>query len=297
MSEIQWKQITIEDRTIINEYYRKAQLRGCEFTFANNLLWSPHYKTRYAVVEHMLVFISSEENMSVTFPLGEGREKEALEVLISYFSKKKTPFKMHGVTPEQFQKLEILYPGKFQIEYNRDLADYIYESEKLITLSGKKLHSKRNHLNRFMEEHQNWQYETITAVNKPECMEMAKQWRKLNGCEDDPEKEAEFCVTLKALEKMEELELKGGLIRLDGEVIAFSLGEQVCHDTFVVHIEKAYAHIQGAYPIINQQFAAHEAVSYQYVNREEDMGVEGLRKAKLSYRPAFLQEKGLVTLK
>lgn len=88
-----------------------------------------------------------------------------------------------------------------------------------------------------------------------------------------------------------------GLIRLDGEVIAFSIGEPVCNDTFVVHIEKAYAHIQGAYPIINQQFAEHEAAGYFYVNREEDVGAEGLRKAKLSYRPVFLQEKGLVTLK
>ncbi len=297
MSEIQWKQITMEDKALINGYYEKEQSRSCEFTFANNLLWSPHYKTRYGIVENMLVFISPEEKFSVSFPLGDGNIKEALEVLFSYFEEMGKPFRMHLVTPEQFQKLEALYPGKFQIEYDRDAADYVYESEKLITLSGKKLHSKRNHLNRFKEEHPGWQYESITAENKQECMEMAEKWRELNGCEEDEGKEAEFCVTLNALKDMESLGLKGGLIRLDGEVIAFSLGEPVCKDTFVVHIEKAYAHIQGAYPIINQQFAEHEAAGYQYVNREEDVGVEGLRKAKLSYRPAFLQEKGLVTLK
>lgn len=295
MSEIEWKQITMEDESLIKSYYEKEQSRSCEYTFANNLLWYPHYKTRYAVIEDMLVFISSEEKFSVSFPLGDGNRKRVMEVLFSYFEEMGRPFRMHMVTPDQFQKLEALYPGKFQIEYDRDAADYIYESEKLITLSGKKLHSKRNHLNRFKEEHANWQYESITVENKQECLEMAEKWRELNGCEENEEKEAEFCVTLNALKNMERLGLRGGLIRMDGEVIAFSLGEPVCKDTFVVHIEKAYAHIQGAYPIINQQFAEHEAADYQYVNREEDVGAEGLRKAKLSYRPAFLQEKGLVT--
>jgi hypothetical protein len=101
-------------------------------------------------------------------------------------------------------------------------------------------------------------------------------------------------VTLNALAHLEELELKGGLIRLDGEVIAFTLGEPICEDTFVVHIEKAFADIQGAYPMINQQFVEHECSDYQYINREEDTGAEGLRKAKLSYRPVFLVEKGKV---
>lgn len=118
-------------------------------------------------------------------------------------------------------------------------------------------------------------------------------------CEIDVEKRDEMCVTLNALRLMEELRLKGGLLRTDpqGEVIAFTIGESLNADTFVVHIEKAYAEIQGAYPMINQQFVIHEAQDYQYVNREEDTGSEGLRRAKLSYRPAFLVEKGRVTLR
>ena len=126
---------------------------------------------------------------------------------------------------------------------------------------------------------------------------MAQEWRKQNGCDDDPEKSAEFCVTLRALRELERLDLTGGLIRAGGKVVACSIGEELCEDTFVVHIEKAYADIQGAYPVINQQFVLHEASQYRYINREEDTGAEGLRKAKLSYYPAFLQEKGIVTLK
>lgn len=176
-------------------------------------------------------------------------------------------------------------------------SDYVYESEKLISLSGKKLHGKRNHINNFIKAYPDYQYERINGENREECIELAQNWRKENGCDSDPEKNEEFCVTLRALKELEDLNLTGGLIRADGRVVAFSIGEKLCNDTFVVHIEKAYADIQGAYPIINQQFVLHEAADYRYINREEDTGAEGLRKAKLSYYPVFLQEKGVVTTK
>ena len=101
-------------------------------------------------------------------------------------------------------------------------------------------------------------------------------------------RDAEFFALYK------ELGLKGGVLKADGKIVAFTVGEPVSDDTFVVHIEKAFADIDGAYPMINQQFVQHECMEYEYVNREEDTGAEGLRKAKLSYRPAFLEEKGIV---
>ena len=174
-------------------------------------------------------------------------------------------------------------------------GDYVYESEKLATLSGKKLHGKRNHINKFKQVNEDWSYEKITKENIEECFQMALQWRIENGCEADEEKNAEMCVTLNSLRLYEELELTGGLLRVNGKVVAFTLGEEVSDDTFVVHIEKAFAEIQGAYPMINQQFVEHECMKYKYINREEDTGAEGLRKAKLSYRPVFLVEKGTVT--
>ncbi|MBO6015967.1 MAG: DUF2156 domain-containing protein [Lachnospiraceae bacterium] len=293
---IDWKEITLKDKELIRSFYQKEQPRSCELTFANNILWSSIYQMRYAIVEGALVFGGSMTQQSVSFPIGREHIKEALDELLAYFEQEGKPFRMHLVTKEQFEILQSYYPGKFQIAYDRDVADYVYETEKLITLSGKKLHSKRNHINRFLEEHENWSFEFISAENKQECLEMAEKWRDLNGCDDDPEKSQELCVTMNAIRNMEELGLTGGLIRLDGKVIAISLGEQCSDDTFVVHIEKAFADIQGAYPIINQQFAKHVAAGYRYVNREEDTGAEGLRKAKLSYRPAFLQEKGIVTL-
>ena len=175
------------------------------------------------------------------------------------------------------------------------MADYVYETEKLATLAGKKLHGKRNHINKFMKLYPDWSYESIDDGNVEECFQMALKWRNLNGCDDDTEKNAEMCVTLNSLRLYKELGLRGGILRVNGEIAAFSLGEPVCSDTFVVHIEKAFADIEGAYPMINQQFVQHECMDYTYVNREDDAGSEGLRKAKLSYRPAFMVDKGIVT--
>lgn len=194
-------------------------------------------------------------------------------------------------------QMETWYPGQFQIEYLRDEADYVYEMEKLSTLAGKKLHGKRNHINKFKTLYPDWNYEPITSENVEECFQMALEWRNENGCEEDLEKNAEMCVTLNFLRLFKELGMKGGLIRVDKKVVAFCVGEPVCKDTFVVHVEKAFAEVEGAYPMINQQFVQHECTDYLYVNREEDTGAEGLRKAKLSYHPAFLVEKGIVTRK
>ena len=130
-----------------------------------------------------------------------------------------------------------------------------------------------------------------------ECFKMAMKWRNLNGCEDgDEEKRLEVCVTMNALRLMKELHLTGGCLRVNGEVVAFTLGERLSSDTFVVHIEKALADVEGAYTMINQQFVLHEMEGFTYVNREEDTGDEGLRQAKLSYKPVFMVEKGVMTL-
>lgn len=300
MEESQFKKAEIEDRDVISHYLDHHTSRSCERTFANVFLWSRQYPVSWAVIEDTLVFKSEdEEHVSFAFPAGSDENvKKVLEQMEEYSHAKGFPFSMYCVTPDNFEKLESWYPGRFQIDYIRDDADYVYETEKLATLSGKKLHSKRNHVNKFKTVYEGrWAYEALGGENVEECFQMALRWRRDNGCNDDEEKNAEMCVTLNALRLFEELGLTGGILRVDGEIVAFTIGEPVCHDTFVVHIEKAYAEIPGAYNMINQQFVEHECMDYKYVNREEDTGAEGLRKAKLSYRPAFLVEKGNVTEK
>lgn len=295
MEEIQFKRPELEDRELLHSFFKKYPSRSCEKTFANAYLWSRHYRVKYAIVEHTLVFKSESKGIAFSYPIGEPEDvRRALDFLKQYTGERNLPFVLYNVTENQFSQLEEWYPGRFEIEYDRDIADYVYESEKLATLSGKKLHAKRNHINKFKATFEDWSYETLTEDNIEECFQMALKWREQNGCEEDEEKNAEMCVTLNSLRLREELELTGGILRVNGEVIAFTIGEPISEDTFVVHIEKAYADIQGAYPMINQQFVEHECMKYKYINREEDTGAEGLRKAKLSYRPAFLVEKGVV---
>lgn len=295
--EIPFKKIELEDKSVIDRYLKKKTYRSCELIFSNVYLWSRYYPTDFAVVEDALVFRSRREDggFSITFPAGEEENiRRALDVMFRVFAEEKRPVRMHLVQEQEFELLEQWYPGRFSITYDRDAADYVYETEKLTTLAGKKLHGKRNHINNFKKQYPNWSYERITEANQEDCFQMAMKWRQDHECEYDEEKRDEMCVTLNALRLISELELVGGLLRVDGEVVAFTIGEPLNPDTFVVHIEKAFPDMQGAYPMINQQFVEHEAQDFRYVNREEDTGSEGLRKAKLSYRPAFLVNKGLV---
>lgn len=297
MNDIEFHYPSLEDKEQIQSYYRKYMGRSCENTFANVYLWAKHYQSRYAVIENTIVFLNEAQGSpSFSFPVGEKEDiKRAVEFLTNYSKERKAPIRFYCVTREEFALLEEWWPGRFSIEYDRDGADYIYEAEKLATLSGKKLHGKRNHINRFMQTYENWSYETLGDENVEDCFQMALAWRNQNGCDDDPEKNAELCVTMNSLRLYKELELTGGVLRVDGRVVAFCVGEPVGQDTFVVHVEKAFSDVDGAYPMINQQFVIHECKEYQYINREEDMGLDGLRQAKMSYRPAFLVEKGVVT--
>lgn len=294
--EYDFKRPELEDKDLVNHYFFEAPGRSCERTFVNVFLWSRHYKVKFAVIEDALVFRDESDGYAFSYPAGEPEAvKRALEAVMEYCREHECPFRLYNVTPEHFDQMEKWFPGRFQIEYVRDVEDYVYETEKLATLAGKKLHGKRNHINRFKALYPDWSYEKMDDGNVEECFQMALKWRNQNGCDDDAEKNAEMCVTLNSLRLYKELGLRGGILRVNGEIAAFSMGEPLCSDTFVVHIEKAFAEIEGAYPMINQQFVQHECMDYTYVNREDDAGSEGLRKAKLSYRPAFMVEKGVVT--
>lgn len=298
MDKIQFKRPELEDQEIIHSYFEKSPSRSCERTFANVYLWSRHYKVEYAIIEGALVFKDNSEKALFAYPAGDDDSvHKAIEWLNQYSDTQNTPLMFYNVTEENFAQLECWYPGVYKIQYDPDQADYVYDSEKLMTLAGKKLHGKRNHINKFKSLHEDWSYEQLNDDNVEECFQMALKWRTQNGCDEDMEKNAEMCVTLNSLRLYKELGLIGGVLRAEGNIVAFTIGEPMCEDTFVVHIEKAFADVDGAYPMINQQFVQHECTDYAYINREDDVGSAGLRKAKLSYQPAFMVQKGFVTKK
>ena len=198
--------------------------------------------------------------------------------------------------------MEEIRPGRYRLEPDRDGWDYLYDVDRLADLAGKKLHGKRNHIRRFEEEHPDWRAEEITVENLGECAAMDLEWNRLyrtgNG---DAEKEAqtrldERHAMSKAFAFYEQLGLAGLLIRCQGQVVAFTMGSLINPETVDVHFEKAYGEIQGAYPIINREFARwirDHRPQVRWLNREDDMGLEGLRRSKNSYYPDRMVEKNL----
>lgn len=296
----QFREVTLEDKAWIDPLFRYQQFKACVYSFANLYLWSEQYRVVIANIGGFLIIKGQSPRPSFAYPIGGGSAdelREVIEALIEHARRGGYPLRMHGLVAEARAQLEALFPGRFEFHENRDDADYIYSAESLITLAGKKLSAKRNHINNFLRTHPDWQFEEMRNGNLDECREMAVKWCEMNDCADDPGKQSELLAVRKALRHFEALELSGGLIRAQGEVIAFSLGERLTDDTFVVHIEKTFSDIQGAYPMINREFAKHFAAGYRYINREEDMGVPGLRKAKLSYHPEIILDKYAATYK
>ncbi len=289
---------SMENIGILKNYLRYNSYFGCELTAANNILWSDFYDTGFVIVEDMLSYCKVKDGAPVgfTFPIGEHNPKNAFDALCRYFEEQNKEPVFYLVHREMYEQIEEWYPGRFKIEYHRDEADYLYEYKTLSELKGKKLHGKRNHINRFEENFPDYEYEAIDDSNYKECIEFAYIWERDNNLEGAEDKLYERNIIEKALSNRKALELVGGLIRVDGRIVAFTMGEPINDKCFVVHFEKAYADIQGAYPMINREFVRRQLKGYKYVNREEDLGIPGLRHAKTSYQPIRLVDKGVVTL-
>lgn len=293
---INFKQIELSDKEWIEPIFKKSGLMACEYTFCNNFIWSGQFKLEIAYVNGFYCTRSGLDEVEYGFPIGEGDLKAVIELLLQDATERKEPFIMHALLSEHVTLLDLIMPGQFDFSTTQDESDYIYTVDKLVNLSGKKLHGKRNHIARF-KDNESWSYETIHEGNMSECMEMNKKWCEKNQCLENFTLKHEACAVKKSFRYYKELNLVGGLLRLNGEIVAFTMGEPLNDNTFVVHVEKAFSEIQGAYPMMNQQFVMHECMNYQFVNREEDMGEEGLRKAKLSYYPDIILEKYRATYK
>ncbi|MBE5872220.1 MAG: DUF2156 domain-containing protein [Lachnospiraceae bacterium] len=293
LDRMEWKAITLKDREWISEKYRQENRKGCENCFGNNYIWRKVYGVEVTEEEGCLLSRSKgQTGIIYSMPIGNGDKKSAIERLRSESAQRGEIFRMRNILEADRELLLKWFGDSVGFESNRDNFDYIYTVEKLTGLSGRKLHGKRNHIARFKEQN-DWHYEPMHSENKKACLEMAYDWKQKNADKWNPDMETEFEVLTQAIELFESLHFQGGVLYVENRIVAFTVGEPLNEDTFVVHFEKAYADIQGAYPMINQQFVQHACQSYTYVNREEDTGAEGLRKAKLSYVPDILLEKSM----
>lgn len=283
--------ITLEDREWMTQKLKEEELAACEYTFANNFIWSEVYEVEVGqVFECGIIRYKEQEHFKYSFPFGKGDKKKVIELLLELCAVKNQKLMMYPVLEEERKQLIEWFPGKFEIDSDRGDFDYIYTVEKLTTLRGKKLHGKRNHIARFKDE-DDWSYESLKKENIDGCRKMAKLWVEQREEKWNFEMEQELKVLEKAFSYYDELGLFGGVLRKKGEIVAFTIGEPLNSNTMVVHFEKAFPELQGAYPMINQQFVLHEGQDFEYVNREEDTGDLSLRKAKMSYYPDVLLKK------
>ncbi len=288
--KMDFHKLALEDKEWVSKAFWEDGRKGCEFSFANNFLWGKQYHVQVAsCCGCLLIRYERKGEVFYTFPCGNGDKKAALEAMIIYADEEGKKLELTGLMKKETEQLERWFPEQFEITTNRDFYDYIYNTQDLTLLAGKKYHGKRNHISRFKDS--DWSYEALSSQNMEECYQMLQEWKKRRGDYWNEDTQVEFEIMQDAMHYFDELELEGGVLRQNGQVVAFCMGEPLTEDTYVVHFEKAYAEVQGAYPMINQQFVEHNCQEYVYINREEDAGEEGLRKAKLSYRPAILLEK------
>jgi len=200
--------------------------------------------------------------------------------------------RLTGLTAADCMTLDELYPGQFRFHPDRNGCDYIYDIHDLADLKGRKFQKKRNHLNKFRENHPDCQYLPITPELLPQVQAMVSTWYTQHAGNDDYHLEQQ--AMRRAFANMEALGLEGLALVENGRVIAMTMGSRLSPTTFDIHFEKALEEVDGAYPAINQAFAQHLREKYpdlQFLNREDDMGLPGLRKAKLSYNPHHLVTK------
>jgi len=285
-----FRPIEIFDKQPAEAILREKKSFLCAHCFVDLFIWKGVYDTQICFQNGFMFIKQKQDGVTIyTIPLGNGCLCEAIELLSQDASDRNVPLKMYSVNINQKTEIENACPDKFSFVERREAEDYIYLGESMMSLAGKKLHSKRNFINRFKENFADrWIYENITTDNIQEVFEYHLSWCALNSDEDSTEFLDETCAISIALKNFEALELKGGLIRVDGNIIAITLGSQALEDMFIVHIEKADFTVAGGYQMINNQFALNNFEGIKYINREEDLGKEGLRKAKLSYNPEML---------
>lgn len=298
MSELNFRKPTLEDTDKIKSALKYVKHNACDYTAANLILWSDVYNTEIAFDGKDLYVKYNVDGMTFFgVPFVRAGIGKGIENIIKYAKDNNIEFGIGGVEPETFEIIDKIYPGEFKISYQRDGADYVYNIKDLAELSGKKYHGKKNHINKFKKTFDNWCYEKMSDDNADECIEMVKEWCVENVCADDESKAEEICIMINGIKNRDKLGLIGGLIRANDRIVAVTLGGAINDEVFDINFEKAFAEVPGAYTMINQQFIVNELMDYKYVNREEDMGLEGLRKAKESYLPAFMVQNGLVTFK
>ena len=294
-----FKDISMESRELLNPYFDLVDYEACEYCFNTLYMWQHLYKTGYYIGDGFAVIVAEYEgNTFSILPLAKKEDMpRVIEFVVDYFEKEQKKIYFRGITKEVVEFLKENYPGKFNYTEERDLFDYVYDGESMRELKGRKNVKKRNHINSFLNLYKNrYEYKLLDKGNFEECIELLNLWEQnKENIESSGHKELdeEILSIKEVFENYEKLKdnVKIAGVYIDNKLEAFTIGEKINENIALIHIEKANQNIKGIYQYINQQFLLNEFPNVKYVNREEDLGLDGLREAKLSYHPCKFIEK------
>lgn len=296
---LEFRRITLNDRDNVNIALAFSDFRGCEYSFANNLAWCRLADSQICFYKDFYIVCSfGNEDGIPTFilPSGKGDYRDVIGEMKLFSEKNGHNLRLCGVTEKSLEMLNELYPDAFSAVVDRDGSDYIYLRSDLAELNGKKFHQKRNHLTRFNRIES--EFSLISEKDFDDCISfIVSDYNSKYHSMTSHSAVAEQYAVNTYFNNFEELGLKGGIIRIGGKIAAVTIGERLNSDTFCVHIEKADRSIDGIYTGICNKFVNACTEGFTYINREEDLGIEGLRKSKLSYHPVFLLNKYIVNFK
>jgi hypothetical protein len=285
----EFTEVDLSQKPAVRGLLLRYPLEASEYTFTNLFAFRKAYEFEISRLRGNLIIKRNKEPVSFFSPVGNSQIRETLQELFAYLNTVSDNAYIERI-PESFVKEYLANDRDFMVHEDRDNFDYLYNVQELLELKGRKFHDKRNNVNKFRSAHE-YEYHALTPGLVEECIEFEHYWCEVRDCGKYPGLEKERCAILEVLNNFEALGIKGGTIKTGGKIAALTVGEKMPSGAFVIHIEKAHSHIPGLYQVINQEFLLHEAGDCRYVNREQDLGTEGLRNAKMSYNPSGFVKK------
>lgn len=293
---LNFKLIEKSDINKFQKYYDNPEGISLTTNILSAYLWRNEYNIKFALYNNCLIkayFNNDDSVWGYCLPHGEDIKPAVEEIIKDAHERGQKPF-IVMLTDAQRVKLETIFPSEFNYEFSPENQEYVYLSEDLINLSGRKFHAKRNHISKFKNCYPDYRFEEITNSNKEDAYKVMLDWCAEN--EIDIEHYEEKNAIREALDNMEEFKMRGGIVYVKDKAVAMTLGCEISPIAFDICFEKALREYDGIYAVINNEFAK-TLFSYKYINREEDMGIEGLKKSKLSYNPIILIARYNATLK
>lgn len=291
-----FRQLTLADKPSFDRHLVFLQPETSDLTFTNLLMWQHNYGLQAFydnVLDYWILWCNPPKWRNFFLPpIGDWSDPEKTRKVLRFmedWAREKNFEMIIRRVPQRLTEVFHKVDSRLVLKEDRNTFDYVYQTRDLTEMAGRKFHGKRNHLNQFLRKYQ-WEYQQLDQALAAECLSLETEWFNVQDSPEHPITDEERAMAL-VLWNFNTLGVSGGVIRIDGKIQALAVGEKLNASTAVTHIEKANTEFDGMYTAICQQFAADFGVGYEYINREEDMGIEGLRKSKLSYQPVKILEK------